>query len=107
MGIRITTDEKGLMIWRDDKGQYPNYSYSISRKNDEGNYENAYRQVRFKKGVDLPNKTLIQINDAFESFNVGKDGKKYPYLMITDFSVMGDSSPVDVPDTDAEVIPFK
>lgn len=107
MGIRITTDEKGLMIWRDDKGQYPNYSYSISRKNDEGNYENAYRQVRFKKGVDLPNKTLVQIKDAFESFNVGKDGKKYPYLMITDFSVMGDSSPVDIPDTNEEVIPFK
>lgn len=111
MGLIITTDEKGLMIWRNDRGQFPSYSYSISRKNEKGEYINAYRDVKFKQGVELQNKTLISIKNAFESFNVAKDGKKYPYLMITDFDILSDGAGVpempDVPDGTDEVIPFK
>lgn len=113
MGLKITTDDKGLMIWRDDKGQFPNYSYSISRKDDKGGYINSYRSVRFKQGVELQNKTLISIKNAFESFNVGKDGKKYQYLMITDFDVIsgGEDSGIpdmpDIPDGMDDAVPFK
>ena len=55
MGLVFATDEKGLKIWRDDKGQFPRDSYSISRKNDQDKWENCYKDVRFKKGVDIPN----------------------------------------------------
>jgi hypothetical protein len=107
MGLKITTDDKGIMVFRDDKGQYPSYYYSISRKNDKDEYESCYRPIRFKKGIDVQNKTIIAINSAFESFNIGKDGKKYPYLMVTDFSTMGEPEPeITIPYTDEDAIPF-
>lgn len=109
MGLVFATDEKGLKIWRDDKGQFPRYSYSISRKNDQDKWENCYKDVRFKKGVDIPNGTVILINSAFESFNVGKDGKKYPYLMINDFEILQENGDIvmDVPVSDEDAVPFK
>lgn len=109
MGLVFSTDERGLKIWRDDKGQFPRYSYAISKKNDQDKWENCYREVRFKKGVEVQNGTVILINKAFESFNVGKDNKKYPYLMISDFEVLdgGDIAIPDVPDSEEEVVPFK
>jgi len=107
MALKITTDEKGIMVFRDDKGQYPSYYYSVSRKNDKDEYESCYRPIRFKKGVEVQNKTIVAINSAFESFNIGKDGKKYPYLMVTDFSVMGEPEPeIKIPDTDEDAVPF-
>lgn len=109
MGLVFATDEKGLKIWRDDKGQFPRYSYSISRKNDQDKWESCYREVRFKKGVDIPNGTVILINNAFESFNIGKDGKKYPYLMISDFEVLtqGGDIVMNVPESEEDAVPFK
>ena len=109
MGLVIKTDDKGIKIWRNDQGQFPRYSYSISRKNGD-TWENAYRDVRFKQGVEVENGTVISIKNAFESFNTGKDGKKYPYVMITDFEIMdAGASPIDIPDAagDEEAIPFK
>jgi hypothetical protein len=107
MGLKITTDEKGIMVFRDDKGQYPSYYYSVSRKNDKDEYESCYRPIRFKKGIDVQNKTIIAINSAFESFNIGKDGKKYPYLMVTDFSTMGEPElEITIPETDEDAVPF-
>ena len=107
MGLKITTDDKGIMVFRDDKGQYPSYYYSVSRKNDKDEYESCYRPIRFKKGIDVQNKTIIAINSAFESFNISKDGKKYPYLMVTDFSIMGEPEPeITIPETDEDAIPF-
>lgn len=112
MGLIINSDDKGLMVFRDDKGQYPSYYYSISRKNENDEWESCYRPLRFKKGYEVQNKTIISVKSAFESFNKGKDGKKYPYLMITDFEVMqeptAESLPeIPVPEGDAEVVPFK
>jgi hypothetical protein len=110
MGLKITSDDKGVMVFRDDKGQYPSYYYSISRKNDKDEWESCYRPIRFKKGIEVQNKTVIAINSAFESFNIGKDGKKYPYLMVTDYSVMEAPEPeISIPESagDADVVPFK
>jgi len=107
MALKITTDDKGIMVFRDDKGQYPSYYYSISRKNDKDEWESCYRPIRFKKGVEVENKTIIAISSAFESFNIGKDGKKFPYLMVTEFSVMGLPAPeITIPDTDEDAVPF-
>ena len=107
MALKITTDEKGIMVFRDDKGQYPSYYYSISRKNDKDEWESCYRPIRFKKGVEVENKTIISIESAFESFNISKEGKKFPYLMVTEFSIMGLPTPeITIPDTDEDAVPF-
>ena len=109
MGLHITTDEKGIMIFRDDKRSYPSYYYSVSRKNDKGEYDSCYKTVKFKKDVSVENKTIISIKNAFESFDINKDDpkKKYPYLMITDFEVMKAPEPeITIPDTDEDAVPF-
>ena len=111
MGLVITTDDKGLKIWRDDKGQFPRYSYSISRKNDNDQWVNVYKDVKFKNGVDVENGTVISIKKAFESFNISKDGKKYPYLMVSEFEVL-EGGNIQIPDVPAapdgeETVPFK
>lgn len=109
MGIVLTTDERGVKVWRDDKGQYPRYSISFSKKDESGKYQNAYIEVRFKKGIEIANGTDIQINNAFPTFNVGKDGKKYTSWMITDFSYMnGGFDAVNIPiDIEDEEMPFE
>ena len=111
MGLVITTDDKGLKIWRDDKGQFPRYSYSISRKNDSDQWVNCYKEVKFKNGVEMQNGSVIAIKKGFESFNIGKDGKKYPYLMVSEFEIL-EGIAIDIPDDPSdsdgeETVPFK
>ena len=111
MGLVITTDDKGLKIWRDDKGQFPRYSYSISRKNDKDQWVNVYKEVKFKNGVNVENGTVISIKKAFESFNIASDGKKYPYLMVSEFEVL-EGGNIPIPDVPAapdgeDTVPFK
>ena len=118
MGMRAMTDERGVKVWKDEKGDYPRYSYSISKKNDTGEYDNFYMEIKFKKDLPLPeNGDNIIINDSFLSFNVWKDeeGKKktFPYLMVLDYENLDSSKPkdtsfIDVPDgIEADAVPFK
>lgn len=114
MGLIIKTDDKGLKIWRSDRGQYPSYSYSIGKKDTNGNYENCYQSVRFRKGVNLDNGTEIAIDNAFMSFDTGKDGRKWPYLFISDFRIIGGGNNIpdaneymNIPDKIDEALPFR
>ena len=61
----------------------------MSRKKQDGTYENAYIDCRFKQGVELDNQTNIYVNDGFMSFYL-KDGKPIYYLVITDFKKVAD-----------------
>ena len=75
-----------VMVFRYD-GQYgANYSIGLSKKDKEGNYENGYMPCKFKKGVDIPNKTKIKITNAWLTFNQ-KDKKTYPYILISDYEL--------------------
>ena len=80
MGMRAKTDERGVKVWRDDKAQYPRYSFSISKKNDAGEYDNFYMEIKFKKDLPEPdNGDSIIINDSFLSFNVWTDKDNIPF----------------------------
>lgn len=116
MGLTLTTDERGIRVWRDDRNGFPKYSVSFSKKDENGNYENAYIDVKFHKGVELENGTDIQILEAFPTFNKGKDGRKYISWFIKDYERMdgqpkvnnvginGIAIPVDI---DEEEAPFE
>ncbi|MBQ1296438.1 MAG: hypothetical protein IIY21_20495 [Clostridiales bacterium] len=111
MGFIICTDEKGCKVWRNDEGQYPRYSVSFSKKNEDGSYTNAYQSVKFKKGVSVENGTMIHIRNAFPSFTEYQ-GKKYPYWMITDFVTLDSNGEpvssdfVNVPEGSEEDLPW-
>lgn len=69
-----------VMIFKNDKGFY---STTLSKKNQDGSYTNAYIGVAFKKGVDIPNKTKINITDGFLTFDqYEKEGKIITNLKI-------------------------
>lgn len=90
MGLKITTDGKPVKVFRKDKewngSTFPTYSIGVSSKDKDGNWVNGYIDCLFKKGVDIPNKTEITINNAFYVCNKSGD-KVYNKLMITDFEM--------------------
>ena len=68
------------------------YSIGLSKKNKNGGYDNGFMSVRFKKGVEVGNKTRIKIKDAWLSFNTN-EGKTFPYIFINDYEVISEPNP--------------
>ena len=97
--MNIETQNK-VRIYRYD-GQYgASYSVGLSKKKQDGTYENGYMPCKFKKDVDLGNKTDIFINSAWLSFNL-KDKKTYPFIFINEFEKVEetiDKSHIDLKD---------
>ena len=58
------SNDKNVMIFKQDK----KYVVGISKKNKNGEYERAYFPIQFNQGVELENKTLIKIKNAWLSF---------------------------------------
>ena len=69
------------MIFKNDIG----YSTSVSNKKEDGTYENMSISVNFRKGVELENKTKINITDGFLSFYRTKNDEKRLKLVVMDF----------------------
>ena len=93
MGIRIKTDDYGVRVWRNDKYGYVTYSISIQGKKDDGGYVNEYKQVKFRKGIELENGSEIIIHDAFPTLDVWKDKQTGEFRqkevwVILDFSYL-------------------
>lgn len=97
------TSDKPVMIFRDDKGQFPRYSIGISSKGTDGEWINGYIPCKFKKGVELENMTKITIKNAF--YSVSK-GEKYNFvsIMITEFDIAEEQ---EIPAGIEEELPFK
>lgn len=91
MGIRISTDYKGIKVWRSDRGEKPSYAVQVSRKEGDS-WINDYQKVRFKGGADIPNGTNIYIRDAFPTLETWvKDGQEHKRIvwMIMDYAFDG------------------
>lgn len=76
------------MIFRNDDKGFPIYKTSLGSKNAQGEWDNAYIDVKFKKGVEVGNKQKINIINGFLSFRKwGKDGKNFTTweIVVTDF----------------------
>lgn len=88
MGIKITTDDYGIKVWRSDKYGFPQYSIIIG-KTESGKSE--YKQVQFRHGVELENGDEIYIDNAFPTMRTWKDRqsgeeRSREVWMITEFS---------------------
>ena len=111
MGLTVSTDDKGVMVFANEKeganGKYTLYSIGVSSKGQDGKYTNGYIPVRFKKGVTVANKTKIKFKDAF--FTAYKAGEKtYTNLMIWNFEDMDGNNEewVDVSAIPENELPF-
>jgi hypothetical protein len=112
-----TTISGDAMIFRKDFDDRQAYSTTISKKDKEGNYENSYIDVKFKKGVELANKTNIGINNAWLTFYISKEKKPVWQIFVNDFQeYVGKpddlKKPNDIPegfaqlDDDFDSVPF-
>ena len=86
------------MIFKNDKGFYAT-SISKTKKNPDGSigYDNAYINVSFRKGVDIPNKTKINVTNGWLTFDIvehKQTGKKETYwkLYINEYTAPGAQS---------------
>ena len=69
------------LIFRNEFG----YSTSISRKNQDGEYEKMYLSVQLPKGVELENKTKINITKGFLSFYKNKQGLPQVKIVVMEY----------------------
>lgn len=103
MSVKIMTDEKGIKVFRKDRqgknGTFSTYFCKVSSKDKNDEWQGVFVDLRFKKGVEVNDKAVIQINNAFpvvDSYN----GNNKMVWMVTDFDVVdGGSASQDVTDT--------
>lgn len=74
-----------VMIFRNVFDSGVSYSTTISYKNVDGEYKNAFINVKFKKNVDVENKQQIIVKNAWLDFYQSKDGRNVFFLFINDF----------------------
>lgn len=93
MGIKITTDDYGIRVWRSDKFGFPQYAV-VTGKTESGKSE--YQQVQFRHGIELENGADIFIDNAFPTMRTWKDKntgeeKAKSVWMITSFRYKTDA----------------
>lgn len=76
-----------VMIFKNVNEGKTFYSLGLSKKDADGNYVNGYISCRFKKDVELEDKTKIYIKNAFLTFYV-KDKITVPYIFISEFDTV-------------------
>lgn len=85
---------KKVKVYRNEYNDKAVYSVGASKKNASGEVEYAYKPVRFRKGVELQNKTEIVIKEGWEDFTnfTTKDGKNKTiwYFFINKFEMASD-----------------
>lgn len=67
------------------KSQY-GYSTTISKKNQDGEYERMYVSVQLPKNIELENKAMIEITNGFLSFYNTKDGLPKIKIVVIEFT---------------------
>lgn len=110
MGLTVKTDDKGVTVFATEKegqnGKFKLYSIGVSSKDSNNNWVSGYVSCRFKKGVEVANKSKIKINNAFYVVNKS-NGKSYVSLMITNFETLeGGNEFVDTSNIKDEELPF-
>ena len=81
------TNNYAVTIFRNDNEYGTFYKVGLSKKDKEGNYINGYKDVRFKKGVELADKTKIYIKKAWLDFYI-KDKRTIDYIFISEFETL-------------------
>lgn len=95
IGYKIMTGQE-LYVFRNEYAGTTYYKVKLSKKNYDGTKSTCYKNIRFKKGVDIPNGTKIKVLGGFEDFYVPPQDKFHPVfsVFITDFVVTEESNEV-------------
>lgn len=97
-------DEKEKTIFRNEYEGKVSYSIGLSKKKEDGSFENGYMPIRFKKGTELKDKTKIKIKEAWLDFYKA-DKRTVPYIFVNKFEMASDMDAIKQV-TDVEEMPF-
>ena len=67
------------------------YSVAEVKETQDGKKEYGYKDVQFRRGVDVADHAKINIKQAWESFYVNAKGETVFYVFINDFDLEGGS----------------
>lgn len=83
---KIEPDKK-YRVWKSTKDDRNYYKIQVTQKNYDNSVDKFYEEVRFKKGVEIPNQTDIIIKTAYENCRKNPADIYNPifYLLIVDF----------------------
>ena len=80
---------KEKVIFRKDFNNKASYSTSVSKKKQDGSYENGYIPIAFRKDTHLKDRTKIKILDGWwDFFTINK--KTIVYFFINKFELASD-----------------
>ena len=91
MGIRISTDNKPVKVWRSDKYEHPTYAIQVSKKEGDS-WVKGYQKVRFRGSPDIPNGTEVTIKDGFPALETWvKNGHEHMRIIwvLMDYEYAG------------------
>jgi len=75
-----------VMIFSKEYQERTFYTMGLSKKKQDGTYENGYINVKFKKDVVVPNKAKITIQKAWLDFYL-KDKITVPQIFVSEFEI--------------------
>ena len=76
-----------VMVFVNEHNGKKSYSIGISKKLQDGSYENGFLPAQFKKDVVINNKTKIDIKKGWLSFYKNADNRTVPFIFINEFTV--------------------
>ena len=74
-----------VMVFVNEHNGRKFYKAGISKKMQDGNYQNGYIDIQFKKDIIIENKTKINIKSAWLTFYMNKENITVPYIFINEF----------------------
>ncbi len=83
--------DKPYMIFQKEYNGKKYYKLGLSRKLQNGEYENGYIDIQFKQNIEIENKERIYLKNAFLTFYKSKDKATIPYIFVMNFERMEDA----------------
>ena len=75
-------------VARQDGTMFTTYQMSLSKKLDDGKWENAYIPCNFRKGVVVENKSQINVQKGWLDFYTNKENKKVITAFVSEFELI-------------------
>ena len=86
-GITLVADDQ--MIFKNEKDGNVFYRTTVGHKKPDGEYENAAITIRFKKGIELPDRAKVGVSNAILDHYKNKEGIYVFFIMVFDFEITG------------------
>lgn len=100
-------NERSVMIFKNVVGNKTFYNTGLSRKDLDGNWQNGTIQCKFRKDVEINNKTKIYIKKAWLDFWTKTENEKkitMPFIFINEFDIAEEGTNEKGIETEAEEI---